>query len=74
MYVCHCEAVSDRTVNAAISSGARYIEDVTQRVSGRRSLRSAARVGNVSVALRPGPVSPTIEAMCSGQSRGARDR
>jgi bacterioferritin-associated ferredoxin len=31
MYVCHCEAVSDRTVNAAISSGARCIEDVTER-------------------------------------------
>jgi len=31
MYVCHCEAVSDRAVNAAISSGARCIEDVTER-------------------------------------------
>ena len=30
MYVCHCEAVSDRAVNAAISSGARCIEDVTE--------------------------------------------
>jgi bacterioferritin-associated ferredoxin len=31
MYVCHCEAVSDRSVVAAIASGARSIDDVTSR-------------------------------------------
>jgi bacterioferritin-associated ferredoxin len=31
MYVCHCEGVTDTTVDAAIGSGARCIEDVTAR-------------------------------------------
>jgi bacterioferritin-associated ferredoxin len=31
MYVCHCEGVTDRTVDAAISSGARCVADVTAR-------------------------------------------
>jgi bacterioferritin-associated ferredoxin len=29
MYVCHCMAVSDRTVRAAVSSGASTVEDIT---------------------------------------------
>lgn len=33
MLVCHCAAVNDATVRAAISDGARTIEDVT-RASG----------------------------------------
>ena len=28
MYVCHCRAVNDRTVRAAIDAGARTVEDV----------------------------------------------
>jgi bacterioferritin-associated ferredoxin len=29
MYVCHCMAVSDRSVNAAVCAGARTVEDIT---------------------------------------------
>jgi bacterioferritin-associated ferredoxin len=29
--LCHCKAVSDRTVDAAIASGARTVADVTAR-------------------------------------------
>lgn len=31
MVLCHCKAVSDRTVDAAIASGARTVADVTAR-------------------------------------------
>lgn len=31
MYVCHCKAVTDRTIDAAIASGARTIAEVTAR-------------------------------------------
>lgn len=31
MYVCACRALTDRTVRAAIASGARTIEDISQR-------------------------------------------
>jgi bacterioferritin-associated ferredoxin len=31
MYVCHCKAVTDRTVDAAIASGARSVAEVTER-------------------------------------------
>jgi bacterioferritin-associated ferredoxin len=31
VFVCHCEAVTDRTVTAAISSGARTVEELTDR-------------------------------------------
>lgn len=31
MYVCSCEAVTDRTIKAAIASGARTIEDIAAR-------------------------------------------
>ena len=31
MLVCSCKAVSDRTVNAAIASGARTIDDLANR-------------------------------------------
>jgi bacterioferritin-associated ferredoxin len=31
MVVCHCKAVSDLTVNAAIASGARSVSEVTAR-------------------------------------------
>ena len=31
MYVCSCRAVTDRTVKAAIASGARTIEQVAER-------------------------------------------
>ncbi len=29
MYVCHCMAVTDRSVDAAIAAGARTVDDVT---------------------------------------------
>ncbi|MFA9429759.1 bacterioferritin-associated ferredoxin [Egicoccus sp. AB-alg2] len=29
MYVCHCNVVSDRTIRAAISAGARDVDEVT---------------------------------------------
>jgi bacterioferritin-associated ferredoxin len=29
--ICHCEAVSDRTVDAALASGARSVDEVTAR-------------------------------------------
>ncbi|HTU37139.1 MAG TPA: (2Fe-2S)-binding protein [Acidimicrobiales bacterium] len=31
MYVCHCKVISDRTVNAAIASGAQTVADITSR-------------------------------------------
>ena len=31
MYICHCKAVSDRTINAAVASGALTVADVTAR-------------------------------------------
>jgi bacterioferritin-associated ferredoxin len=31
MVICHCEVVSDRTVDAAIASGARSVDDITAR-------------------------------------------
>ena len=31
MLVCHCKAVNDRTVDAAVASGARTVAEVTQR-------------------------------------------
>ncbi len=31
MFVCHCEAVNEQTVDAAIASGAHTVDDVTQR-------------------------------------------
>jgi bacterioferritin-associated ferredoxin len=31
MYVCHCRAVSDRAVQAAVDAGARSIEDLQER-------------------------------------------
>ena len=31
MYVCHCNAVSDRTVDAAIASGASTVSEITAR-------------------------------------------
>jgi bacterioferritin-associated ferredoxin len=31
MVVCHCKAVSDRTVDAAIASGARTVDEITAR-------------------------------------------
>jgi bacterioferritin-associated ferredoxin len=30
MYVCHCRAVTDRTLDAAIGSGARTVEEITK--------------------------------------------
>jgi bacterioferritin-associated ferredoxin len=31
MYVCHCQAVTDRTVSTVIASGATTVEDITDR-------------------------------------------
>lgn len=31
MYVCHCKAVTDRTVDAVVASGARSVAEVTER-------------------------------------------
>ena len=31
MVICHCKAVSDRTVDAAIASGASSVEEITAR-------------------------------------------
>jgi bacterioferritin-associated ferredoxin len=31
MVVCHCKAVSDRTVDAAIASGASSLSEITER-------------------------------------------
>ena len=31
MYVCHCNAVTDRTVDAAIASGAATVPEITER-------------------------------------------
>ncbi len=31
MVVCHCKAVSDRTVDAAIASGASTVREITER-------------------------------------------
>ena len=32
MYVCHCEAITDRTIDAAIASGVRTVAEVTRGV------------------------------------------
>jgi bacterioferritin-associated ferredoxin len=31
VYVCHCKAVTDRTVDAVVASGARTVAEVTER-------------------------------------------
>jgi bacterioferritin-associated ferredoxin len=31
MFICHCKAVTDRTIDAVISSGARSVAEVTAR-------------------------------------------
>jgi bacterioferritin-associated ferredoxin len=31
LYVCHCNAVTDRTVDAAIASGATTVPEITER-------------------------------------------
>jgi bacterioferritin-associated ferredoxin len=31
MVVCHCKAISDRTIDAAIASGVRTVAEVTER-------------------------------------------
>lgn len=31
MYACACEAVTDRTVRAAMAAGARTVDDITRR-------------------------------------------
>jgi bacterioferritin-associated ferredoxin len=31
VYVCHCNAVTDRTVDAAIASGAATVPEITER-------------------------------------------
>jgi bacterioferritin-associated ferredoxin len=31
MYVCHCRGVTDRTINAAIASGAGTVEQIARR-------------------------------------------
>jgi bacterioferritin-associated ferredoxin len=31
VYVCHCNAVTDRTVDAAIASGASTVPEITER-------------------------------------------
>lgn len=31
MYVCGCEGVTDRTVNAAVAAGARSVEEIAER-------------------------------------------
>jgi bacterioferritin-associated ferredoxin len=46
MYVCHCEAVSDRAVEAALASGARSVEEVTERC------RAGAGCGSCHVLLQ----------------------
>lgn len=33
MYVCHCRAITDRTIRAAIAAGARTIEEVREQCS-----------------------------------------
>ena len=33
MYVCHCRGVTDRTINAAIASGAGTVEEIARRCS-----------------------------------------
>jgi bacterioferritin-associated ferredoxin len=31
MFVCHCKAITDRTIDAVIASGARSVAEVTER-------------------------------------------
>jgi bacterioferritin-associated ferredoxin len=31
MYVCHCKAITDRTIDAVVASGARSVAEVTAR-------------------------------------------
>ena len=46
MYICHCRAVTDRTVDAAISSGARTVAEITSRC------RAGGRCGGCHATLQ----------------------
>ena len=47
MYVCHCNAVTDRTVDAAIASGATTVPEITERCT------AGGGCGGVTACWRP---------------------
>ena len=59
MYACACKAVTDRTVRAAIASGARSVEDVTRRCGAGGEC---------------GGCVPLLEELLSALDAGARPR
>ena len=59
MYVCHCRAVSDRVVKAAVAAGDRTVEDLGRLLWGRHRLRrlppgarEAARLASTASSCR----------------------
>jgi bacterioferritin-associated ferredoxin len=63
MYVCHCEAVSDRSVAAAIASGARSIDDVTSRCHAGGGCGSCHELLQALIdAAAASPAEPTVVA------------
>ena len=44
MYVCHCNAVTDRTVDAAIASGATTVPEITERCTAGGGCGSCHRL------------------------------
>ena len=46
MYICHCRAVTDRTIEAAVASGARSIDDLARKCG------AGSRCGGCWPALR----------------------
>lgn len=60
VFVCSCQAVTDRTIRAAIASGARSIEDIAARCG------AGARCGGCWPAL--------AELLDEAEPTGAQDR
>lgn len=60
MVICHCKAVSDRTVGAAIAGGARSVDDVSARC------RAGGGCGGCHRAIQA-----LIEALALDDARGA---
>jgi bacterioferritin-associated ferredoxin len=62
MFVCHCEAVSDRSVAAAIASGARSIDDVTSRCHAGGGCGSCHELLQALIDAADSPTEPTVVA------------
>ncbi|MEO7442934.1 MAG: (2Fe-2S)-binding protein [Acidimicrobiales bacterium] len=59
MYICHCRAVTDRTIRAAIGSGAATVSEVARRCG------AGARCGGCWPALQELLAEATSDRACS---------